>query len=400
MKRSGVACVVGWLGAMHACGKGSEPQPTPASAPLPAAVAVHDGDPAESPSVDPPALAGDLASDIETFTTIRACVDRHAHIDPIVGDALDAIGYDTILRDACRVLDAAKARDAKRCSSVDASPLRERCESMVAEIAGTPDVCPWRVDSRRALGRDPACVALASRDERLCAAVRDNAARATCTSIAKHAPSLCSGIARRADAARCARDAERWGSLIPAVKASEKPPLAVSGKLTISSDAAAAAHEWDLAEELRDGVVVTLGLDGAHVAFGPLNDADDGFVAASLHARPTPALELTVPRTRSTSSAEASGPPRLERAELQLPGRSELRAPPSRSTLAVTVTKLELSRGGSVELRVAGDLDDAQGVSRGQHIRAEMATFVRDVVTVEALYDFDVHGFGAGDEMR
>jgi hypothetical protein len=66
-----------------------------------------DADGGESASADPPALAGDLGADIEGFTTVDACVAAHAGVDPLVGDALEGIGYDTLLRDACRALEAA-----------------------------------------------------------------------------------------------------------------------------------------------------------------------------------------------------------------------------------------------------------------------------------------------------
>src|SRR5579884_4198000 len=138
------------------------------------------------PMADPPAPAGNLEGDIESFTTVDACVRAHPIADPLLGDALEAVGYDTFLRDACRVLAAAKARDASPCASIDASALRRRCEATVAEVAGRPDGCPWDVPTKPELGRDPECVAIATPDARLCAAVRDRAGRAACEGIATH----------------------------------------------------------------------------------------------------------------------------------------------------------------------------------------------------------------------
>jgi hypothetical protein len=88
------------------------------------------------PALDPPAPPGDLKTELDEFTTVDACVQQRARLDPLVGDALDAIGYDTFLRDACRMLDAAKAQDDRRCEAIDASILRERCKATVAEIIG------------------------------------------------------------------------------------------------------------------------------------------------------------------------------------------------------------------------------------------------------------------------
>src|ERR1019366_1781105 len=84
--------------------------------------------------LDPPAPAGDLKAEIARFTTLDACVDGLARVDPIAGDALEAIGYDTFLRDACRVLDATKANDPGRCPAIEASSLEARCRTTVAEV--------------------------------------------------------------------------------------------------------------------------------------------------------------------------------------------------------------------------------------------------------------------------
>src|SRR4051812_28373985 len=56
---------------------------------------------------DPPAPAGDLKADLDRFVNVETCVKERANVDPLVGDGLRAIGYDTFLRDACRLLEAA-----------------------------------------------------------------------------------------------------------------------------------------------------------------------------------------------------------------------------------------------------------------------------------------------------
>ena len=50
--------------------------------------------------VDPPRPAGDFKVDVDAFTTIEDCMRDRAKVDPVVGDALENIGYDTFLRDA------------------------------------------------------------------------------------------------------------------------------------------------------------------------------------------------------------------------------------------------------------------------------------------------------------
>ena len=96
--------------------------------------------------VDPPAPAGDLKSELERFVNVDTCVAERAKLDPLVGDALGAIGYDTFLHDACRLLEAAKTKKREACDKIDASPLRARCQSLVAIAARTPESCPLLFD--------------------------------------------------------------------------------------------------------------------------------------------------------------------------------------------------------------------------------------------------------------
>ena len=157
VKRRGLLfCACAILSSLCACdekeeGRGSGPA---ASASVGVAIVIEGG-----VALDPPRPSGDLRADLDAFTTVEACAEKRAGIDPLVGDALDAIGYETFLRDACRMLDAMKAEDAKRCDAIDASSLRARCRARVAMVAGRADDCPLRSESEPALGREPACVA-------------------------------------------------------------------------------------------------------------------------------------------------------------------------------------------------------------------------------------------------
>jgi hypothetical protein len=337
--------------------------------------------------VDPAAPAGDLKVDIDTFTTIDACVTAHAHLDPLVGDALEAIGYDTFLRDTCRVVDAAKARDPKRCDPIVSSGLRTRCLATVAQVKGDADACPWTVASKPARGRDAACVAVALRDVRLCAGASDALSRATCeATVRRDGRAPCAALASRADQARCARDAERWRSVVPSPER-DLPALApVSATLHVESAAAGAPIESDFSAELARGLVAVDQRDGTRIVLGPLTDVGGAFIAPSPQARATIALELVVP-------AGGQGV-RIERAELQLPGRATTTTPIARSTLVARVDKFEPTRGGEVSLSVEGDLVDA---AAAHHIRVRATTFVRDVVKAAALYGGSL---GASGGMR
>jgi hypothetical protein len=113
------------------------------------------------PAIDPPSPAGDLKAEVGKFVSLDACVAEHAHTDPLVGDALDAIGYDTFLRDACRILESLKAKDPRKCAPIESSSLRARCEAFGAMASAQPDRCPLELAADPMAGREPACLAVA-----------------------------------------------------------------------------------------------------------------------------------------------------------------------------------------------------------------------------------------------
>jgi hypothetical protein len=333
--------------------------------------------------VDPPAPAGDLKAEIDRFTTVDACALERASLDPILGDALEAIGYDTFLRDACRVIDAAKANDASRCAAIDASSLEARCRATVAEVAGTPDACPWAISRQPTRGRDARCVAVAARDPRLCVAVADALERATCEATVGQGDRSCATLPSRSAQSRCVRDAARWhNSVAGAGDDAHSRALEVAGKLHVErTDPAGAGEsfEVDLKPDLTRGVAILEQRDGARVALGPLTEAGLDFIAPSPHVRASLALELFV-----TSGAHGAVPAaRIERAELLVPGRSPLSTPGAQSTLVAKVDKLEAARAGVVAVVVDGAL---LGASSTWRVHAEATTFVRDVVRASDVY--------------
>ncbi|MCS6901656.1 MAG: hypothetical protein RMJ98_18630, partial [Myxococcales bacterium] len=140
------------------------------SARSPALVVEQPGNP-ELELVDPPPPAGDLAAEIEAFTDLKSCALRHRLGDPIVADAVEALGYDRLATDACRGIEALKRRDGGPCREVLSSALRRHCEAQVAMYTGQPELCPL---TGRVLGvaeREPLCLAAARRDVRPCAAL-------------------------------------------------------------------------------------------------------------------------------------------------------------------------------------------------------------------------------------
>jgi hypothetical protein len=331
----------------------------------------------ESP-VDPPAPAGDIKAEIDRFTTVDACVAERAKLDPLLGDALDAIGYDTFLRDACKMLDAAKAKDSKRCDAIDASSLRARCATYAAEVLGDPDACPWDLPTRPELGRDAVCVAVAAHDPRLCAAAQGSK-RAACDALVARDAERCKPIALASDRASCAREVERWRSLLPAPAeglAAMTKPAATLRLAGFEGTPDPSPQETDVTLDVERGIAIVEQRDGVRFDLGTMRDVGGAaFVAPSPHTRPALAVSVFVP----TAGKEG----RVERAELDVPGRATLVTPVARGTLKVTIAKLERTRGGEVKLAVDGDVASS---AASYHVHADVTTFVRDVVKAAQIY--------------
>jgi len=320
------------------------------------------------PGVDPPPPPGDFRQDVETFTSLDECVERRRSIDPLLGDALEAIGYDTFLVDACRVLEAAKSRDRRRCAAIAASPLRSRCEASVAQITGDADACPWDIPERPERGRDPTCVAVASGDPRLCGSAEDPLARAVCTSIAAGDDKVCAALPSSLDRARCSRDASRWRS---AARANTAPAeaFAATGRLHLDPPKTLGISplDQDVTVDVARGVVLNAGATGARFVIGAFDDAGSGFLGSSPHAPAKLSLEIRV----------APGGAVVERAQVSAPSRPSVSTPPAHSTLRVAVEKAGKSRADPVWISVDGDIGDG---SAPWHLHASLRTFVRDVV--------------------
>ena len=350
------------------------------------------------PSIDPPAPAGDLEAELAAFTTVDACVAQRAAGDPLVGDALEAIGYDTLLRDACRSLDAAKSRDVSRCADIVASALKSRCEARVAELAGDPDACPFDISSRPELGRDAVCLALASHDGRLCAGALDPTTRVTCEAIASRDVAPCKKLPLRTDEGRCARDEQRWGAVLAAAHpTSEGPALSTGG--TLQEEPAASGPATPEQLDVPRGVVLVERSDGTHFVVGAMNDGGQAFLASSPLMAPTLAFEVVVRQDRGASSDCEDGPHRppclawIERSQFTQPGHATTTLTDSKArALRLKVTKLEKKRGGRIELRLVGAVGD------GPEWSAVVATFVRDIVTSRAR--LGISRFGDDGGMR
>src|SRR5262249_3525706 len=144
-----------------------------------------------------------------------ACVRARTIADPLIGDAIEALGYDALTRDACRVLQALKEKRSDACKPIVSSALRARCETYVAVLKGDPSACPSNGSGRLA-ARDPVCLARASRDERLCAAALVTE-RTRCRALV---------LGKKAECGQdeaCVRQIERYKDLFE--KPTSRPPL-------------------------------------------------------------------------------------------------------------------------------------------------------------------------------
>ncbi|HZW76089.1 MAG TPA: hypothetical protein VFF43_21235, partial [Caldimonas sp.] len=247
--------------------------------------------------VDPPAPAGDLRADIDQYKSLDACVAERSRLDPLVGDALEALGYDTFLRDACRVLDAAKAKEPKRCEAIDASALRARCAAVVAAFAGDPDACPWEVGSRPLLGRDSTCVAEAAHDPRLCAGAARDACE-TCAALVWRDPKRCEGLPAAADRGACRRDVQRWAGVLAAPAEGLAPLAKPTAKLVLvplEGTSPSVERETDVTDAVERGVVLAEGRDGVRFDIGTMREEARGYFAAAPVSRPYASFSIFVP---------------------------------------------------------------------------------------------------------
>jgi hypothetical protein len=313
---------------------------------------------------DPPSPAGDVKAEVQRFTTLDACVSEHAKTDPLVGDALHAIGYDTFLRDACRVLLAMKEKKSEACKAIDAQGLRSKCEASVAMQEGTPDACPLETFEAPAGGRDVRCLAAASREPRLCAGAA-RGERVACEALVLRDEARCAGDAT------CARDASRWKNALPAPSSDLGAPLATRAKIAVHGAEGTAdppVTETDLATDVARGVVLVQDYGGAHVALGAPREVGNTVFA------PTP-----LQRARLSLAIVQGGdkPATIEHAEVAVPGGATFVLPGARWDGALKVTKLDATRGGEVVMVLEGKIGTAPRVYA---IKAEVTTFVRDVV--------------------
>jgi hypothetical protein len=300
-------------------------------------------------------------------------VTQHAVLDPVVGDAVRSIGYDTLLRDACRVLQAIKLKDASPCTAITASALQERCAALVAMATQDPDKCPWYATAEKELGRDPTCLAIASHDPRTCAAA-SSTTTATCEALASGDGARCAK-ATGDELATCTRDFTRQRALL-AVERDAHDATTPKARVDIhGADGGKdpAATNVDLSANVLGGAVVSSAAsDGVHIELA--RDLETTLKLASRGDRSHLTASIVLGSNGPTVSALALGLPKLP----------ELTCEHARCAMTVTVSKADPRRGAPIAVTIAGKMQSREGGS--YDVQLQIDTFVRDVVSRAAVY--------------
>lgn len=325
---------------------------------------------------DPSGPPGDLAEEIAAFVSVRDCVTRHRVQDPLVADALDGLGYDGFVGDACRSLWALKERSHAPCREILSSAVRERCEANVAMLVGEESLCPLRERTAGAPQHDPTCLAAARRDVRPCAALV-GFGRAACEGL------VARDVARCGTDPRCKRQVSRWKSSLPVPKG--EAPVSSRVELVVRSldpeaDGGAREERHLLVTEAEAGALVIRRQGALQVMIGevlplPSSAPRAGFLL-ELPDAPRPKLSVKGVKQRVT---------------VRLPPGTVLELAP-RSVVDVEIASLSEVPGTIVDLSVSASVGERPGLRRAElHVR----TWVRDVARPPPRQPLDASPFTA-----
>lgn len=322
---------------------------------------------------DPLPPAGDLQGEAARFSSIDACVQEHARVDPLVGDSIRALGYDTFLRDTCRVLEAIKQRDLKRCDAIEVSSLRAYCQNTYATALGVPDACAFQNTLSKDRGRNPTCIAVASRSLALCASTETYVDRSSCEALVLQESFRCKPLPTM-DRLRCEHDIERMRGFLAGEKVEKTPAKPAVGTIDLEaihgSEAVTTPH-GDFSKELSRGIVLTNegGLLG--MAFGTKLHTEGTFLVASRASQAR--MNVSIAAGKGGTGAK------VKHIEVDVPGRALISAEGDRCDCLVRNLLLSESRGGEVSFDLDATLGSAPNAFK---VRAKVRTFVRDMVVL------------------
>jgi hypothetical protein len=284
-------------------------------------------------------------------------------VDSVLGDAIDALGYDTLLRDSCRVIEAVKTKSAGACEPIVASSLRDRCAMSVAVVTSDSLTCPMVGQNHDAL-----CVALARKDPRLCSNVLPER-RATCRAMLARDGKKCSGEKR------CERMVDRWKGLIPQTEA--RPELGTKIRLELT-ERIDGGKQRPVSVDLSQFVVpatVVRSPSGVRIMVGEVTSA----AWPSFRIAPEPRLAMTlVAAPENVKQGIHSLSNDALAFEVLVPKVAQLNSKQQSDPTTVTIDMLGTDIGSPVRFNIEVDLGDA---SNGYHVSLNINTYVRDVVT-------------------
>ncbi|MBX7194969.1 MAG: hypothetical protein K1X94_23145 [Sandaracinaceae bacterium] len=309
------------------------------------------------------------ASDEPHGESIDACLARVESETPSsVRETIEAIGYDSLLRDSCRARVAEEERSIVPCAEIEARLVRRSCETRVAIAARDPGLCPSGTT-----GHEPLCLALASRDRSLCRAA-PHLEREACRELLGEEDACTESIAPELCRSLVARHRSRLGAVAPMPEAPpatrEPPELVVSLTREVEGEPDAPIGEEEALTAFDRGARI-------YVESGRtmLELADPLGLSVVSHAG-HPSLRIALPLPPHDGADDARLEARIgtlaAEVELSHPDLGALRADEGRVELA----HLSRELGGAIEGRLDVSCPHAPGVVR---VRGHFRTFLRDV---------------------
>jgi len=308
-----------------------------------------------------------LAATVEHFETTEDCTDNlRSRLPAEITDLVTDLGYDALLDDACQSVAAVRAGSVEGCDALSVSAVQGGCRVRLAVFHRRPEACP--VPSGAA-GRDPSCVAWASRDPELCRGAR-GADGAICRAVFEGEAAACDDM--RSDVrSRCRARVGRFGAILDDDRRQVMDEVETSFRLTVQD------------ENAEDGAVVIDGDDADRgvvlEAVGCTHRMEIGDVGVLRARVPKASLSLSIPAGATLPLRLALGGT-AARLLIALPERGIGDSMPG-GTGTIIVEALGTTVGGRVVITVDGQINLPPGrVEAEGHIE----TFVRDVEALPA----------------
>ena len=350
-----------------------QPPPDERTEPPPRVVAEAQGELPPAPSAAWPDDITDLASSVESFESVEACLaELRARTPTPVAEGLADLAYDGFFDDVCHGMLALKERSAERCDALEVSSVRAGCRRRLALLAGRPELCPR---DRVLRGREPTCVAWAARDPGLCRAASE-LDRVTCHAVLLRSEERCSS-ADGGDRERCRALVRRYAGAL-----GEEETGTARGEQSV--------FQFTIREEGAEPLEVERSVLARGVRLEArgcryrveLADELDGLPPFGQRPEASVALELTFAQGDLPIEIPLGGTDAVLRVRHPSRGAlsSILTGAPSAGASTVTLERFEPRFGGALAGRARATLSDA-GASIV--VEGRFVTFVRDLEPLE-----------------